>query len=595
VKPPPSPWEDRHPEGLVLRPWRPAPEPRTLVSCTILRSRDVPLWLERAPSWRPGVDRSIVVLGSWSEKEPSAVIEGASKQLTALGVKVILPPAGGWPDQIAKRSAYFARLSPGEVAFIVDADEELVEGPEALRQAAAGAFDVGWLTIEAHPRYERVYGQPRLFLVPPEGLLYRERHHWVFTTDGRLVAGHSYGGTGWLHERVPLTLINQGGKRLLAHRRQVQKEQQFKHSALDSGADKIEPLFIAQVMRYDAGLAAYRLHSAINSTTRERSLMLCEAGNNPLAGPLQYDLADRSLARGIMAGADILHCHLDYTGLAAVGGHPDQPVIIHHHGTMYRRDPERADLLDRRAALRLASTMNLLLLDKTGTLQWLPNPVPVALYRRMAAAAHAERQGLAHEVWIAHSPSKPKLKGTGELLAVVERLRKKRLKVRLQLTMGVPHAQALWTKAACDLCFDSFWLGIQVSGLEAAAMGQPVLAGDQDTADEYVRRVGSLPYTFVTPETLEEVLERLVVDADHRAEEAARVGAYVLQYHDEPAVARRYLELVRAALAGQWRRRLRDAVDTERKVLAKALRQDVKTDVQVVGTDFRLGPRVRSL
>ena len=61
-----SPWEDRHPEGLVLRPWRPAPESRTLVSCTILRASDLPAWLERAPSWRPAVARSSVVLGAWT-------------------------------------------------------------------------------------------------------------------------------------------------------------------------------------------------------------------------------------------------------------------------------------------------------------------------------------------------------------------------------------------------------------------------------------------------------------------------------------------------------------------------------------------------
>jgi hypothetical protein len=43
-------------------------------------------------------------------------------------------------------------------------------------------------------------------------------------------------------------------------------------------------------------------------------------------------------------------------------------------------------------------------------------------------------------------------------------------------------------------------------------------------------------------------LEPLVFDEQHRAAEAARVGAYVREYHDYAAVGRKYWALVGAAL-----------------------------------------------
>lgn len=581
----------------MLRPWTPSPAVRTLVSCTILRASDLPLWLNRSPSWRPAVNRSIVVLGSWSDwmREDPKETTRSAEQLREMGVEVLLPPRGGWRNQVQKRSAYFERLAPGEVGFVIDADETLSEGPDALRQAATAAFDVGWVTIEGRPRYALPYGQPRLFLSPPEGLVYRNRHYWVFSRRGGLVAGHSYGGTGWLHERLPLTLVNRGGPRRPGHQEQYRREGASHRSILDEGRKNIEALRIAQVTTYDAGLAVYRLHSAINSTTRERSLMLSDHTNNPLRGPTQYSLADREQAKQIISQADVVHCHLDYTGLGlAYGHHPDQAVVIHHHGTVYRRDPETANRRDTQASLRLASTMNLLLLDETKTLQWLPNPVPVSLYSRMAAAARAVRRD--GEVWIAHSPSKPKLKGTEDLVAAVERLRARHLPVRLQMTTGVPHREALWQKASCDIMFDSFWLGIQVSGIEAAAMGMPVVAGDEDTAQEYLRRLGATPYTFAAPADIEKVIERLVVDTEWRKSEAARVGAYVLEYHDDAAVALRYLELLLAATksGGKWRDVLSSAVRAERKVRATALRQEVVPPQKPIpGSHFRMGKRTR--
>jgi hypothetical protein len=120
------------------------------------------------------------------------------------------------------------------------------------------------------------------------------------------------------------------------------------------------------------------------------------------------------------------------------------------------------------------------------------------------------------------------------------------------LIEGMTHAQSVATKATCDAVFDSFWLGIQCSGLEGAAMGLPVIAGDAFTAGKYREIVGHVPYTYADDEaTLTEALERLAVDAEWRRGEAERVATYCEAWHDEAAVALRYLDLL--DLAFNWR------------------------------------------
>jgi glycosyltransferase involved in cell wall biosynthesis len=130
---------------------------------------------------------------------------------------------------------------------------------------------------------------------------------------------------------------------------------------------------------------------------------------------------------------------------------------------------------------------------------------------------------------------------------------------------GKRHGEALAMKADADLTFDSFWLGLQGSGLEAAAMGQMVIAGDNDVRALYVNsEVGECPYTYVRDrKQLTDAIEWAITDPDYRQREASRVNAYVTQYHDYAAVAKRYEQII-ATVTG-WRN-----VETERGEYAAA-------------------------
>jgi hypothetical protein len=83
-------------------------------------------------------------------------------------------------------------------------------------------------------------------------------------------------------------------------------------------------------------------------------------------------------------------------------------------------------------------------------------------------------------------------------------------------------------------------------------MGLPVIAGDPMVADLYREIVGEVPYTYAnTEDELVAAIEGLVSDQGYRDAEAARVSTYCERYHDEAAVALRYLDLLDDAF--HWR------------------------------------------
>jgi hypothetical protein len=318
-------------------------------------------------------------------------------------------------------------------------------------------------------------------------------------------------------------------------------------------------LRIVQGCGYDPGNAAYRFHTAVNETTKHASAFVRYGHTNPFCDIRQIDGDTRKQdARGAVYTADVIHAHVDYLLQAKTGfkwrARPEQLSIRHYHGTRWQQPhnkqwPILNILEDDIANVVLVGARLTLCELRPSRMQWLPIAVPVKRYRALVPrkALVSLRPSLPFR--IAHSPTRADYKGTKELVAAVDAVRRKGLKVDLVMIEKQQHGKALAMKANCDMTFDSFWLGIQGSGLEAASMGQMVVAGDESVRDLYIKsEVGECPYTFANDtKQLTEVIERAIVDDNWFKAEAKRVGQYVTKFHDYAAVAKRYEGIIAKA------------------------------------------------
>lgn len=322
---------------------------------------------------------------------------------------------------------------------------------------------------------------------------------------------------------------------------------------------------VLQLTQYDPGCAAYRYHSAFNHAADLEgqggtSALVRYGSSNPFCDVRQYDgQRQRIGVASLFDSADVVHVHMDYTTLDdCIRRWPDrerQLLVRHYHGS---QSPESFKTEYRLVQQALDDQVGALLVGARlyhpkrygAHIPWLPIPVPCADYQALRARYWKPIAERKHPlVRICHSPTNDRVKGTIALDCILPDLMAKGWPIEYVKIVNVKHADCLRLKASCDITFDSFWLGIQGSGLEGAAMGHAVVAGDSEVRDDYIAETGSCPYTFCKePDDLIKVLEPLVFDEAYRAREAARTAAYVEQYHDYAAVGRKYWAIIDAAM-----------------------------------------------
>lgn len=485
-------------------------------------------------SYYPHVDKIVAVDGAYKgyQTEFPYSTDGSLEYLRSMPRVELVETKKFWRDQCVKRTEYFKPGKPGDVFFIVDADEVVI-GAQNLKLLPER--DVGWVTIQS-PLYSRPYKQPRLFSFSP-GLRYEGRHHWTYDDKG-LVTTHQGMAAGRTSALVPITIdhrrnLHKSREALMAKSAYRAKQ---RHDENIQNFVKKESLNFVFLTTFDPAGVAWSLHKAIETTTIHKSTYFRHT-DNYIQYPAQYTHRHQLEQRRALREADVVHAHLS-SGLLRIGIKKGAKRIVHHHGTMLRKRVAVMEALDRQHAdIRLCA--NLELTQYGEDLIYLPNPIPYAEYAKLA---EGRKPGKVFR--ISHSPTKRQNKGTEAFLNAVAELKTEGLPIEAVLIEGKTHAEALAIKATCDAAFDSFWLGLQVSGLEAAAMGQPVIAGDEDINKRYEQWLGCVPYTTATEATLAKTIKRLIMDHQFYADEKARVGEYVLNHHDRAVVAKRYLDIV---------------------------------------------------
>jgi hypothetical protein len=242
---------------------------------------------------------------------------------------------------------------------------------------------------------------------------------------------------------------------------------------------------------------------------------------------------------GLAADADVLHVMERWDAVDWLPGWTAKPLVMHHHGTIYREWNTRSliNTVKDFAALPICSTLDLALIEPG--VEWLPNPVDVAAMEALRAAREPHDGLLA-----AHSPTNAPIKGTAEFLAAAQGAG-----WDVDLIQWTDWASCLRRKANADIVLDQLAYGYGLSGIEAMAMGVPVVGGArQPVLDLMWRTFGNLPFMLADAQSLPGVMDYMR-DPYARAASAAVGKMIVGEWHEEAKVAARLVEVYGKAMA----------------------------------------------
>jgi glycosyltransferase involved in cell wall biosynthesis len=139
-----------------------------------------------------------------------------------------------------------------------------------------------------------------------------------------------------------------------------------------------------------------------------------------------------------------------------------------------------------------------------------------------------------------HVPTEPLVKGTEQIVDAFERLRLEGLKFEFRLMRRLTQDAFYKELAACDVYVDELRCGSHgVTAVEAMAAGKATVTYIRpDLLDKYP---AELPLVNANPDTVLDVLRRLIDDPGWRVERANAGRHYVEKYHEAKVVAREML------------------------------------------------------
>jgi len=160
-----------------------------------------------------------------------------------------------------------------------------------------------------------------------------------------------------------------------------------------------------------------------------------------------------------------------------------------------------------------------------------------------------------NEFVVGHAPTHRIVKGTDEIIRVIENLRSKGFKVRLELIEGLSREDAQKKYQEIDLFIDQLVIGwYGVVSLEVMALGKPVLCFIKGRGLHFVppKMLADLPIINVDESSLEEKLVGVMqMSIEQRQSLAERGLAYLTEWHDPTKIAQRVVGDYRKVLSSQ--------------------------------------------
>jgi hypothetical protein len=282
------------------------------------------------------------------------------------------------------------------------------------------------------------------------------------------------------------------------------------------------------------------------------------------------------LIRDLVEEADIIHLNNSYR--PAQRFHVQKPMLLHHHGTLFRNNPEH--MLGVARSRRMTQAVSTIDLQRSAPdlLHWLPSAYDIDALVAFGKKHQREPDG---RVRIVHCPTNRALKHTGLFLSVVAELQTEGLPIDLELVENRTWEESLKAKARADILFDQLMFGYGCNSIEAWALGKPVITGADDWTEDRMQALwGGLPYYRATQDTLKDDVRLMVDSADLRSEVAAKGMAHIRRYHDERPALERLAELYAMSIVSYNGPRHASAAQAVRFRSKRTIRMDGATIAQ---------------
>lgn len=138
---------------------------------------------------------------------------------------------------------------------------------------------------------------------------------------------------------------------------------------------------------------------------------------------------------------------------------------------------------------------------------------------------------------ILHVPTNPHIKGTEYIVKAIETLKKKGLKFDFRMVRQLTQGDFFQLLSTCDIYVDELRCGGHgMTAVESMAMGKPTISYIRDDLIHQYPR--DLPLVIANPDTIEDVLEKLIRDAELRRKIGFSSRKYVEEYHSAAVVLR---------------------------------------------------------
>lgn len=257
------------------------------------------------------------------------------------------------------------------------------------------------------------------------------------------------------------------------------------------------------------------------------------------------------------------------------------PVIASWVGSdardMHGRRADLQEVLGRRTAGRLHSemerwtewnrrrTLDTMANAASAQIVWNPDllldvpgatfvPYPVSLPDPVAAGVRpTEPTGANSPIRIVHAPTNPGLKGTEHVRRAFASLNERHPgRVEATVLARRPHRELLAEVANADLVVDQLLIGwYGVTAVEAMLLRTPAICFIDDAARSLIppAMATDLGVVEASPQSLDDVLDRVVADAEERADAAERGERFARTWHDPQVVQGHVQRLYDAALS----------------------------------------------